>query len=342
MQAPRFGVPAYFSGEVNEKTSNQRKAPRAQIHQSPEQVQEHQQPRLRNAGRHQTLMPCGYPRDAYKPAAGGPLKFNQPRNGRAYIKINIPCGTCILCRQEQARQWGVRITHEAQLHEQSCFMTLTYSEENIPAHNSLDYSDLCKFWKRLRKNYGKLRYYAVGEYGDETLRPHYHACLFGHDFTEQKTIIRESPTRLWTNQALEDAWGLGLVSVGALNFQTAQYTASYVLKKLKTGKQYVRTDEETGELIPLVQPRPFMSRNLAREWWERYGSHVTAHDLVVINGKKQKPPQAYDRWLGKEDKTILEKIKERRQDQAPKLTPEQNRARARNAHAHAKQKSKSV
>jgi len=236
----------------------------------------------------------------------------------------------------------VRITHEAQQWEKSSFITLTYDDRNIPEYSGLRYDDLQKFWKRLRKTYGDLRYYAVGEYGDETQRPHYHACLFGLAFEEHRTIIRDTPSLLWTNPELTKAWGLGHVSVGALNFQTAQYTASYVLKKLRSGQQYVRVDEETGELIPLEQPRPFMSRNIAREWWERYGAHVTDHDLVVINGRKQKPPKAYDRWLGEKEPAKLEKIKEKRSEHTPKLNKEQNRARARNAHARAKKKSKSV
>lgn len=289
-------------------------------------------------------MPCAEPREAWRPAAGGPIHFNQPTAPRAYNKIKIPCGNCILCRQEQARQWGVRITHEAQQWDESAFITLTYNEENIPPHNSLRYEDLQKFWKRLRKKY-ELRYYAVGEYGDASLRPHYHACIFGLAFTANRQIMRKEPSLLWTNAELEEAWGLGYVSVGALNFQTAQYTASYVLKKLRTGQQYVRTDEETGELIRLEQPRAFMSRNLARDWHRRFGEYVTAHDLVVINGRKQKPPKAYDRWLegaGELGKAKLEKIKEERKRTAPKLNKEQNRARARNAHARAKSKSQSV
>lgn len=287
-------------------------------------------------------MPCEHPRDAWRPTIGGPIHFNQPRNGHTYTKIEIPCGTCILCQQEKARQWAVRITHEAKQWDESSFLTLTYDEDNIPTYGSLQYEDLQKFWKRLRKQIGPLRYYAVGEYGDESLRPHYHACLFGHAFTEKRTILREGAQMLWTNKQILEAWGMGHVSVGALNFQTAQYTASYVLKKLVSKQKYVRVDEETGELIPLEQPRSFMSRNLARQWWDSYGHHTTAHDIVVINGKKQKPPKAYDRWLGEVDEKKLEEIKETRKENAVAETQEQRTARARNAHARVRAKSKKV
>lgn len=290
-------------------------------------------------------MPCESPIRGYRPTTGGPILFNPPntrKGAQTYKAIDIPCGKCILCQQEKARQWGVRITHEAQFWEENCFATLTYNEKNLPQYGSLNYEHLVKFWKRMRKNYGAMRYYAVGEYGDESLRPHYHACIFGHAFAADRKILRETPSLLWTSPQLEDAWGLGNVMVGALNFQTAQYTASYVLKKLTAGKQYVRVDEETGELIPLIQPRAFMSRNLGRQWWDQYGHHTTAHDYVVINGIKHKPPRAYDRWLGEVNQLKIEEIKNRRNKAVKPTTPEQNRARARNAHARAKHKSKKV
>jgi len=304
-------------------------------------------------------MACEAPIPAYRPATGGPLKFRPPTDGRAYIPIQIPCGICILCLEEKARQWAVRIAHEATMHEHSCFITLTYNKEHEPAHGSLQYDDLQKFWKRLRQNMVReakrnrtklpaTRYYAVGEYGDIGHRPHYHACIFGHSFTRERRILRTSPTILWTNPDLERAWSdnkgkpIGYVSVGALNYLTASYTASYVTKKLARKQKYVRIDEQTGELIALEQPRAFMSKNIAREWYEKFGHQVTENDYIVINGTRQKPPAAYDRWLKARDEKKIEEIKERRKEQATKLTSEQLRARARNAHARAKSKKKSV
>lgn len=297
-------------------------------------------------------MACEKPNAVYRPANGGPVSFNRPTNGQAgtdYHKFEIPCGTCILCREEQARQWAVRITHEAQLHDENAFITLTYADQHLPPHGGLRYEDLVKFWKRARKalwtQYKKrLRYYACGEYGDDSLRPHYHACVFGHAFTTDRIIIRESPTLLWTTPELIKWWGLGHVSVGALNFETARYTASYVTKKLRSKQQYVRIDDETGELIALEQPRPFMSRNIAKAWWEENYHHVTAHDKVVINGRPQKPPKAYDRWLAEKNELALEMIKDQRTKKIkkPKPTEEERRARAKNAHARTQQKGKKI
>lgn len=293
-------------------------------------------------------MPCEKPIKAFRPALGGPVLFNPPNNGRAYTPMDIPCGYCILCREEQARQQAVRIYHEALHHSDNAFITLTYDNEHLPPHGSLRYDDLVRFWKRVRKylwkHYRKkLRYYAVGEYGDQTLRAHYHACIFGHAFTEGRVILRTTPSLLWWSPELAKCWGMGKnVSVGALTFESARYTASYVTKKLRQRQQYVRIDEETGELIKLEQPKAFMSRNLARQWWEQNRHYVSAHDQVMINGRPQKPPKAYDKWLGEVNELPLEMIKEERKKKATAITEKEARTRGRNARARAKTKRKTI
>lgn len=232
----------------------------------------------------------------------------------------------------------MRITHEAQMHEQNSFITLTYDDAHTPEHNSLRYDDLRQFWKRLRRRVGKLSYYAVGEYGGTTNRPHYHACIFGHAFAEDREVIRDKPTLLWTSPMLSEAWGMGYVSVGALTWQTAQYTAAYVTKKLNGKQKYVRVDEATGQLIPLEQPKAYMSLKpaIGARWVAEHGHRVYEHDHVVINGRPQKPPKFYDRWLEKRSPIAIQMTKERRSEEAVKLEPERARARARNAHARTK------
>lgn len=281
-------------------------------------------------------MPCEYPRTAFQGPYGGPLSFKPPPPGfnGSYLKeIQIPCGSCDLCNAEKSRQTAIRIYHEAQLHEENSFLTLTYADKHLPAYSSLRYSDVQKFYKRLRKHMGiPLRHYTVGEYGDKSQRPHYHACLFGHAFTEDRRILRTEPTLLWTSPLLEAIWDLGQVSVGALNWATAAYTASYVVKKLSAKHRYKFLDEATGELIEVEQPRARASKRLAHEWLARYGNQVYAHDQVVIDGRAQKPPRHYDKWLSERSKIALEMIKEKRRE-GKKLTRTQIHARAENARA---------
>ena len=104
--------------------------------------------------------------------------------------INIPCGKCDGCRLDYARQWADRCMLEAKYHDKNSFITLTYNDDNIPVAENGNYTlvkkDFQDFMKRLRESIGdvKIRYYACGEYGSKSLRPHYHAIIFGYDFSE--------------------------------------------------------------------------------------------------------------------------------------------------------------
>lgn len=130
------------------------------------------------------------------------------------------CGQCLPCRINRRRLWTWRMFYESQLHEDNCFVTLTYSDENLPADGSVRVGDYQLWLKRLRRAVEprRFRYFVVGEYGDQTQRPHYHACLFGLGQFDAGHIDR--------------AWGKGLTATFEFNEFTAQYTAGYVVKKL--------------------------------------------------------------------------------------------------------------
>lgn len=96
--------------------------------------------------------------------------------------VTVACRQCIGCRLDSSRDWAVRCVHEAQVSDASCFVTLTYDEANVP--RSLTHAHFQAFMHRLRKRLNRsIRFYMAGEYGDTTLRPHYHACMFGTDFS---------------------------------------------------------------------------------------------------------------------------------------------------------------
>jgi len=295
-------------------------------------------------------MPCAAPLSAYRPSIGRPLYFQKLPKDPTHEHLEIPCGKCILCREEHARQWAVRITNEASLWEWNSFVTLTYDDQHLPEDQNLNYKHLQDFWKRLRKKVGPLRYYSVGEYGDKTNRPHYHACIFGHSFHENRTIIKTEPFLLWTNPTLFETWGKGNVSVGALTFQTAQYTASYVTKKLGYKHRYTQLDRESGELLDMVQPRALISNGggrqtgrqaaIGKRFLEKHGTNIYDHDRVVINGRPQKPPKYYDNWLKSQNPDKHTSVKEERQKNVIPQTPEQLRARAINARARKRQSNK--
>lgn len=124
------------------------------------------------------------------------------------------------CRITRRRLWTHRMLLEQMKSADSCFVTLTYSEENIPDGATLNPEDPRNWLKKLRKSLGdlRIRYFLVGEYGEQSDRPHYHAALFGIG-TEYTGLIDEK-------------WGLGFTYTGDLTKDSAQYVAGYVTKKM--------------------------------------------------------------------------------------------------------------
>jgi hypothetical protein len=124
--------------------------------------------------------------------------------------------------------------HEAKMHPKNCFITLTYNNEHLPSDGSLNYEVFQLFMKRLRKKYGKgIRFYMCGEYGDKLGRPHFHACLFGHDFADKKLWkTTDSKSKLYRSAELEKLWPYGFSSVGDVTFESAAYVARYIMKKV--------------------------------------------------------------------------------------------------------------
>lgn len=125
---------------------------------------------------------------------------------------------------------------ETNLKTDNCFVTLTYDEENVPVKDgkqTLKPKDVQDFMKRLRKTIDfKVRYFIVGEYGDNTQRPHYHMALFGYPNCERiNTDLRRKRCCIWCDN-IKTAWGKGGVYLGELNITSAQYIAGYVVKKM--------------------------------------------------------------------------------------------------------------
>lgn len=161
----------------------------------------------------------------HRPEFAGPLQL---------IKgIRVPCGKCLVCRKNRARQWAVRVQHELEFHRFACFITLTYDDDHIPfieGEYTLWKNDLQLFFKRLRKKIGKankIKYLACGEYGDRTSRPHYHAIILGWQ-PEDLSRIGE----ITTSEILEDVWKQGQVAVGAAAPESIYYVTGYIINKL--------------------------------------------------------------------------------------------------------------
>lgn len=147
-----------------------------------------------------------------------------------------PCGQCMPCRLNRRRVWTHRLLLEQLQHGDSSFVTFTYNDESLPADGSLDPKHMQDWLKRFRKAIQpvKVRYFLVGEYGDVTERPHYHAAIFGYPpchYLRSRYSSRRSSCCLICDQ-LRDTWGKGHILSGTLEEHSAQYVAGYVTKKL--------------------------------------------------------------------------------------------------------------
>ena len=282
----------------------------------------------------------------FAPLTGYRSRYINPKTGKRAIvfstsegyidqEVQVPCGRCTGCRLEHSRQWAVRCMHEADTHDANCFITLTYNPENLPADNSIHKEELQKFFKRLRKRlYPKtFRYFACGEYGEKNNRPHYHALIFGFNFPDRQLhAISNGGHRLYRSHLLETVWGKGHILIGELTFESAAYTARYVMKKRKgkpdtvdpkTGKtneeHYMSVDADTGELYRLEPEFVLMSRRpgIGRDWYEKYKGD-TKKDFITVRGNKSKIPKYYDSILEQENELELMEKKRKRKKEALK------------------------
>ena len=166
----------------------------------------------------------------FRRSEAGKLSVNEPA-------VYVPCGRCIGCRLEFSRQWAVRSVHESKLHKNNTFITLTYSDENLPKGGTLVKSDFQKFMKRLRKHINakqpdiQIKYLMCGEYGSDSNRPHYHAILFNYDFKDKKPCLQLTDNGQFESPLLNKLWPFGFASIGEVNFESCAYVARYCVKK---------------------------------------------------------------------------------------------------------------
>ena len=268
-------------------------------------------------------MPCYRPLRAYyskilNPTGKRSLVWSPRDANDAYESLEIPCGQCIHCRLEKSRQWAMRCVHEASLHEKNCFVTLTYSPENLPVGGALDYEAPVLFMKRLRKKFGdSIRSYGCAEYGEKKSRPHYHLLIFNHDFTDKILWKDQGENSLYVSSDLENLWPYGHSTCGALTFESAAYTARYVTKKLTgpAAEGAYQSISEYGEIIDLPPERSIcVSRRpgIGRGWYERWGKYLKDHDHAIIRGKKIRPAKYYDRLFDLENPEAFAVVKARR------------------------------
>jgi len=232
--------------------------------------------------------------------------------------------------------------HEAQMHSENCFITLTYNDEHLPKDLSVSKAEAKRFIRRLVDALGHpVRYFLCGEYGagrDPRFgcsRPHYHSCLFGVGFSDGY-LWKDSASgeKLYRSPTLEAAWPYGHSSYGSLTFESAAYVARYVLKKqlgAEAGPRREILDVTTGEII--TREHEFVLRSLRPgigfTWLQKFRTDVYPFGTCVVNGKEVKSPRYYDKWFKIWDEQGAADLAARRSKQADAKFSDNSPARLR-------------
>lgn len=150
-------------------------------------------------------------------------------------EVQRRCGICPACVLNARAVWSARIQLEASCHENNSFLTLTFDDGHLPDPPSLSKVHLQDFFKKFRtylvRYYPvevRFRYFACGEYGDKSKRPHYHVIFFG---VECNSEIERLVQKAWS----VDGVPLGFIKLDAFNANRASYVAKYTTKKLRGG-----------------------------------------------------------------------------------------------------------
>lgn len=243
-----------------------------------------------------------------------------------YIPLAIPCRKCLGCRSDCAQQWALRCALEDYESEgDSYFVTLTYSDENLPLCTSGscsgdDYScldnylptlqkrDLQLFFKRLRKSGRSFRYFACGEYGDRTARPHYHCILFNLGFLDLKLYSNKNGVQYYTSAELDKIWHLGNVLVTRYEYATGAYVAKYVSKQFMS---------DWSDDDPRQKPFLLMSRNpgIGRAYLDSHPDSILHDSVTFLKGDNvfySRPPKYSDYILNYCNRDLALSIKDDR------------------------------
>lgn len=242
--------------------------------------------------------------------------------------VQIPCGKCIGCRLQYSQEWADRITIESMMYpDSSWFITFTYDDEHLPFGSmlcngdifpSVNNDDVTRLLDAIRQKFHRLghdgiRYYGAAEYGDKSMRPHYHFCFFNlliseYDLKPYKRNIQGD--QLYNVDWLADLWGKGFVVVGKLNWKTAAYTARYVLKKWK--KAIDRLGFDPYEVLGIENQWSRMSRmpGIGKPYFDTHFEKIyTTDNITLPGGQIIQPPLYFDKLYKEIAPDHLEAIK---------------------------------
>lgn len=199
--------------------------------------------------------------------------------------VTVPCGSCAFCAATKRSDWALRLYYEAKKHYGSKFITLTYNNNHLTYHKGspqLVKADLQNWFKRVRKAGYKMRYFAVGEYGSKTYRPHYHVIVFGD-------VPESVLTKAWSfqNKKTKKYYAIGHCHIGTVTQASIMYCLGYIVN----GKGWKMR-------VKRIPPFTLMSRNPglganylspAMRDWHKSGRK----NYAIVDGQKRHLPRYY-------------------------------------------------
>lgn len=219
------------------------------------------------------------------------------------------CGRCYYCRIKRAKVWTHRIILESAQHKDNSFLTLTYSDEQLPAGGTLEPKHLQLFFKKLRKacEPSRIRFFAVGEYGSRTLRPHYHAALFGYPSCTAPYIRTGQQctcgpcsgiAACWTSDVGRARGPLrGHFTLGTLEPASAAYVAKYATKSMEEGDKDVKYPDGCIPPFSRASLRPGIGAGVADDIASAllFARRETVEDIpgYLSHGKLRRPVGRY-------------------------------------------------
>lgn len=206
----------------------------------------------------------------------------------AFEKVPVPCGRCPPCKLRRVNSWVFRLLQQDLISSSSHFVTLTYAAHSVPmsanGFMTLRKSDFQLYMKRLRKlcPTAKLKYYAAGEYGGKTKRPHFHAIVFGVDDKE----------KFYTAWKI-DGVPIGIVDVGTVTGDSIAYTLKYI-DKPGYMREFSRDDR--------VREFPLMSKGMGANYLTDevkafHKSDVSRMYITKSGGHKIAMPRYYQQKI---------------------------------------------
>lgn len=250
--------------------------------------------------------------------------------------ILVPCGKCAGCLRDRRDSWISRLINERYAHSSSCFLTLTYNDDNYDGHFHREH--LQRFLKRARnlpRDIGipdfRLRYFCVGEFGSRTHRAHYHAIFYGLDFLSDSLspyiVSFKDNYPIYSSKVLESLWPYGYVSVGSCDLGSIRYVTKYAIKGLLDPSQmehlclysqglgrslYVDIERKSRKVT--AKPRPLMLSH----WPNGY---IVLPDSSRYSFRRFQLPRSLDSWAERLIPDVYSVVKDKRRLWASNIIP---------------------